>query len=353
MKIKWGVIGCGGIADRRTIPGMMLADNAELIAVMDANGEVAEKVREKYNAKYAFDNYEELLALEEIDAVYIASPVFCHMEQATAAAKAKKHILLEKPMALTADESAQIAAVCEKEGVKLGVGLMMRFHSYHQEMKKIVAAGKLGDIVSMRGQLTCWYPDIPNNWRQNKALSGGGALMDMGIHCIDLLQYITGLKATEVTGFAGTQTFSYNADDSAAIVMKMENGALAMVDSNFNIPDAAAKCKLEIYGTKGSIMAEGTISQVEGGDVSVLISDDSLGYDAAQNRDELVPVKLDVELGNMYTKQVESFGRAIINDTEPEITAADAIFVQTIVERAYAASDNKITSELKYFGKGN
>ena len=341
MKIKWGVIGCGGIADRRTIPGIMLADNAELVAVMDANGEVAEKVREKYNAKFAFDNYEELLAIDEIDAVYIASPVFCHKEQAFAAAKAKKHILLEKPMALTVEESKEIADYCKKEGVKLGVGLMMRFHSYHQAMKKIIAEGKLGDVVSMRGQLTCWYPDIPNNWRQNKALSGGGALMDMGIHCIDLLQYITGLKATEVTGFAGTQTFSYNADDSAAIVMKMENGALAMVDANFNIPDAAAKCKLEIYGTKGSIMAEGTVSQVEGGDVSVLISDDSLGYDAAQNREELVPVKLDVEFGNMYTKEVESFGNAIINDTEPAITAEDAIFVQNIVERAYASSDDK------------
>ena len=341
MKIKWGVIGCGGIADRRTIPGMMLADNAELVAVMDANGEVAEKVREKYNAKFAFDNYEELLAIDEIDAVYIASPVFCHKEQAFAAAKAKKHILLEKPMALTVEESKEIADFCKEQGVKLGVGLMMRFHSYHQAMKKIIAEGKLGDVVSMRGQLTCWYPDIPNNWRQNKALSGGGALMDMGIHCIDLLQYITGLKATEVTGFAGTQTFSYNADDSAAIVMKMENGALAMVDANFNIPDAAAKCKLEIYGTKGSIMAEGTVSQVEGGDVSVLISDDSLGYDAAQNREELVPVKLDVEFGNMYTKEVESFGNAIINDTEPAITAEDAIFVQNIVERAYASSEDK------------
>ena len=341
MKIKWGVIGCGGIADRRTIPGMMLADNAELVAVMDANGEVAEKVREKYNAKFAFDNYEELLAIDEIDAVYIASPVFCHKEQAFAAAKAKKHILLEKPMALTVEESKEIADYCKEQGVKLGVGLMMRFHSYHQAMKKIISEGKLGDVVSMRGQLTCWYPDIPNNWRQNKALSGGGALMDMGIHCIDLLQYITGLKATEVTGFAGTQTFSYNADDSAAIVMKMENGALAMVDANFNIPDAAAKCKLEIYGTKGSIMAEGTVSQVEGGDVSVLISDDSLGYDAAQNREELVPVKLDVEFGNMYTKEVESFGNAIINDTEPAITAEDAIFVQNIVERAYASSEDK------------
>ena len=342
MKIKWGVIGCGGIADRRTIPGMMLAENAELVAVMDANLQAAERVKEKYNAQYAFDNIEELLAIEEIQAVYIASPVFCHKEQAFAAAKAKKHILLEKPMALTSEESKEIAAFCKQEGVKLGVGLMMRFHSYHQEMKKLVAAGKLGDIVSMRGQLTCWYPDIPGNWRQNKALSGGGALMDMGIHCIDLLQYITGLRAKAVTGFAGTQTFSYNADDSAAIVMKMENGALAMVDANFNIPDAAAKCKLEIYGTKGSIMAEGTISQVEGGDVSILISDDSLGYDAAQNREELVPVKLDVELGNMYTKEVESFGRAIANDTEPEITAEDAINVQMIVEQAYKASDDNL-----------
>ena len=342
MKIKWGVIGCGGIADRRTIPGMMFAENAELVAVMDANLQAAERVKEKYNAQYAFDNIEELLAIDEIQAVYIASPVFCHKEQAFAAAKAKKHILLEKPMALTSEESKEIAAFCKEQGVKLGVGLMMRFHSYHQEMKKLVAAGKLGDIVSMRGQLTCWYPDIPGNWRQNKTLSGGGALMDMGIHCIDLLQYITGLRAKAVTGFAGTQTFQYNADDSAAIVMKMENGALAMVDANFNIPDAAAKCKLEIYGTKGSIMAEGTISQVEGGDVSILISDDSLGYDAAQNREELVPVKLDVELGNMYTKEVESFGRAILNDTEPEITAEDAINVQMIVEQAYKASDDNL-----------
>ncbi|MBO4940958.1 MAG: Gfo/Idh/MocA family oxidoreductase [Clostridia bacterium] len=346
-KVKWGVIGCGGIADRRTLPSMMLADNVELIAVMDTNKEAAERCKEKYNAKYAFDNYEELLALDEIQAVYIASPVFCHKEQAFAAAKAKKHILIEKPMALTSEESVEILDACKKEGVKLGVGLMMRFAAYHQEMKKLVSEGKLGDIVSMRAQLTCWYPDIPGNWRQNKDLSGGGALMDMGIHCIDLLQYITGLKAVEVTGFAGTQTFSYNADDSSAIVMKMDNGAFAVVDANFNIPDAAAKCKLEIYGTKGSIMAEGTISQVEGGKVSVLISDDSLGYDAAQNRDELVPVKLDVELGNMYTKEVESFGNAVLNGTKPEITGEDGINVQRIVESAYKASETKIISELK------
>lgn len=346
MKIKWGVIGCGGIADRRTVPGMMLADNAELIAVMDANGTVADRIKEKYNAKYAFDSYEELLKLDEIDAVYIASPVFCHKEQAIAAAKAKKHILLEKPMALTTKDSEEIAQVCKAEGVKLGVGLMMRFSDSHTKMKALVSEGRIGDVVSMRGQLTCWYPDIEGNWRQNKALSGGGALMDMGIHCIDLLQYISGTKATAVTGFAHTQTFSYNSDDSAAIVMKMNNGALAMVDSNFNIPDDAASCRLEIYGTKGSIIAEGTIGQVEGGKVKVMLSDSNLGYDAAQNRDGNTFEDMPYTPGNMYTKEIESFSNAIINGTDPEITAEDGIFVQKIVEQAYASNDEKVTKGL-------
>ena len=82
MKIKWGVIGCGGIAYRRTIPGMMLSGNSELVAVMDTNFEAAKKIKEEFGAKYAFETVEEVLALEEIDAVYIATPVFCHKEQA-------------------------------------------------------------------------------------------------------------------------------------------------------------------------------------------------------------------------------------------------------------------------------
>lgn len=346
MKIKWGVIGCGGIADRRTIPGMMLADNAELVAVMDSNPEVANKIKEKYNAKYACDNYQDLLAIDEIQAVYIASPVIYHKEQAIAAAKAKKHILVEKPMCLTSQEGEEITRICKEEGVKLSVGLMMRFHGYHQEMKKLIADGKLGNIVAMRAQFTCWYPEIKGSWRQDKATSGGGALMDMGIHCIDLLQHITGLKAKEVTGFTGNLTFKYNIEDSASIVLKMDNGAFAYVDSNFNIPDAAARPRLEIYGTKGSIMAESTIGQVEGGKVEVMISDDSLGYDAAQDRNDVKPLELKAELGNMYTKEITSFGNAIINDTQPEIAPLESVFVQRVVEVAYEACENKKYMEI-------
>ena len=340
-KVKWGVIGCGGIADRRTIPGMMLADNAELVAVMDASLTAAQGVRKKYNAAYAFDRYEDLLALDEIDAVYIASPVFAHKEQAIAAAKAKKHILLEKPLGLTLADSFEIIEACEREGVKLGVGLMMRYHAYHQAIKELIAAGKIGEIVSMRAQFTCWYPKMDNAWRQDRSLSGGGALMDMGIHCIDLLQYISGLNAVECTGYAHNQTFGYDADDSAAVIMKMENGAFAYVDSNFNIPDAAAKCPLEFYGTKGSIIAVGTLGQDETGTVEILSCDDSAEYDAQQNRSLVRAETLTVDFGNMYTKEVEAFGKAVLNNTEPPVNGRNSILNQQIIDAIYKQGGGK------------
>lgn len=335
MKVKWGVIGCGGIADRRTLPGMMLADNAELVAVMDANPEAAGRCKEKYNAKYAFDKVEDLLALDEIQAVYIASPVFCHKEQVEQAAKAKKQILLEKPMGLTTEEAAEIAAVCEHEGVKLGVAFMMRFHSYHQKMREIVSAGRIGEVVSARAQFTCWYPEMENCWRQNKKLSGGGAMLDMAIHSIDLIRYITGLEVDDATGFTGNQIFKYNVDDAGVGVYKMNNGALCVVEAAFNIPDDASVGKLEIYGTKGSMIAKGTLAQEEGGTLKVLALDSVGGYDAQQNRSTVAPVPVSVTFGNMYTKEIEAFGRAVLGEGEIPVTAEDAIRSQKAIEDVY------------------
>ncbi len=342
MKLKWGIIGCGGIADRRTLPGMMLSETSEPYAVMDANLALAEKVKEKYGAKYATDRYEDILALDEVDAVYIASPVFAHKEQALAAAKAGKHILLEKPMGMTVADSEEIIAACERAGVKLGVGFMMRFHAYHSAMREVIAAGTIGEIVSMRAQFTCWYPEIEGAWRQKKALSGGGALVDMGIHCIDLLQYISGLDAVECKGYTMTQTFGYEVDDSASVIMKMSNGAVAYVDANFNIPDAAAACPLEFYGTKGSIIASGTLGQDEGGKVQVLACPADAGYDAQQNRSLVEPIELKVTFGNMYTKEIDAFANAVINDTEPPVNGKNTLLVQKVIESIYTTGGSRL-----------
>ncbi|MBQ4517136.1 MAG: Gfo/Idh/MocA family oxidoreductase [Clostridia bacterium] len=337
-KIKWGVIGCGGIADRRTLPGMMLADNAELLAVMDTNREAAERCKEKYSTEYAFDKVEDLLALDEIQAVYIASPVFCHLQQVKAAARAGKHILLEKPLGLDVREAEEIADFCHKAGVKLSVGLMMRFHCYHQKLRELIEQGALGEIVSARGQFTCWFPEMKSNWRQEKHLSGGGALMDLSIHSIDLLRYITGLEVVEVAGIVGNQIFKYNIEDAGSVMMRFSNGAIGYVDSNFNVPDVASKSKLEIYGTKGCAVLHNTLSQVEGGQIEIIYADDSVGYDAMQNREDAKSISVEAEFGNMYTKEIEAFSESVIHDSKVAISAEDAIRSQKIVEAAYASS---------------
>ena len=345
-KVRWGVIAAGGIADRRTIPGMMLADNAELIAVMEVNMDFAEKIRAKYNAKRAYDNVDAILADPEIDAVYIASPVNYHKAQAIAAAKAKKHILIEKPICMTVEDGEEVLRICEEEGVKIATGLMMRYHAYHQAMKDIMDEGKLGKLTTCRAQFTCWYPDMPGAWRQIKSESGGGALVDLGVHAIDLLQYIAGSKVKTVAGMSSTNVFKYEVDDQASTLMELENGAFAYVDVNFNIPDDAALCRMEFYGTCGSMIAEGTLSQVEGGSLKVLLCEDR-GYDAQQNRAPAEPIEVPVEFGNMYTKEIESFGRSILDGQEIQVPAEDAIQVQKVMYAAYESAETRKFVDVK------
>ncbi len=340
MKLRWGVVGCGGIARRRTIPGLCKAENAELYAVMDTNAAFAEEVKEEFGAKYAFSDLESLLALDEIDVVYIATPVFCHKEQVEAVVRTGKHILLEKPMGITSREAEEIEKMCTAANIRLSVGFMMRFHAYHEEVRRLLAEKAIGDIVAIRAQFACWYPDIEGVWRQNKALSGGGALVDLGVHCIDLVQYVTGMRAVEVAAFSDTLSFGYNVEDTSSLMMRMENGATAYIESNFNIPDDAVTGKIEIYGTGGSIVCDGTLAQEEVGTASILISDAG-EYDASQTRGEVKAEKIQVPTGNMYTKEVERFGRAILENTEVPVPAKEAIFIQKIVEAAYRANEEK------------
>lgn len=340
-KLRWGVIGAGGIADRRTIPGMMLANNAELIAVMEINTELAERLRAKWNAKRAYITAESLLADPEIDAVYIASPVFLHAQQARAAADAGKHILIEKPLAMTSEEGEQVVAYCESKGVQIAAGLMMRFGAYVQAMKQAIAEGKIGRVVSGYSQFTCWYPDMPGNWRQSKKNGGGGAMMDMGVHCIDLMQYVTGSKVKEVAAFQDTLTFHYEVEDSSMVMLRLENGAQCVVQSNFNIPDQAAKWRLEFFGDQGRLAGENIIGQVDGGTLDALFCGDVGGYDAQQDTKEVAGTEIPVTFGNMYTREIESFGNSILNNLPLEVPASDAVQVQRVMEAAYRANDEK------------
>ncbi|MBR2019732.1 MAG: Gfo/Idh/MocA family oxidoreductase [Clostridia bacterium] len=343
-KLRFGVIGAGGIADRRTIPAMMEADNVTVVAVMEIDPNKAEQLRAKYNAKFAYTTAEDLVKNPEIDAVYIASPVIFHAAQAKLAADHGKHVLLEKPIAMNSQEGEEVLAYCAARGVQVAAGFMMRFGSHVMAMREAIAAGKIGKVVSGYAQFTLWLPD--GNWRLDKKKSGGGALMDMGVHCIDLMEYVLGSRVTHVGALNETLAFRYDVEDSSTLLMRMENGAQCVVQSNFNIPDAVSKWRLEFFGTKGRLMGDSVIGQIDGGTLNAVFLDEVPGYDAAQQHVEVPEKAIEGDFGNIYRREVESFARSILEGTPLEVPASDAVHVQKIIELAYRSTEENRIFEL-------
>ena len=341
-KLRWGVLGAGGIADRRTLPGMMKAGNAVLAAVMEVDKRSARRLAAKYGAWRAYDSAEELVRDPQVDAVYIASPVALHASQARMAADQGKHILLEKPLALTAQEGQAVADYCRARGVQVAAGFMMRFGSYVRAMRQAVAQGRIGQLVSGDAMFSCWYPEIPGSWRQVKSQAGGGALMDLGVHVIDLIQYVAGSRVRQVAAMHDTMTFGYEVEDASTVLLRLTNGALCTVRANFNLPDQAAKWRLEFFGTRGRLLGDRVIGQEDGGSVDALFLEDAGGYDARQAaKQEAESAHLTVELGDLYTREIESFGRSILEGAPLEAPAEDAVWAQRVAEAAYRSNDEK------------
>src|ERR1035437_4787667 len=150
-----------------------MVSKAELVSVMDISAERAQAVAQQFGIPHWCTTEKELLR-QSVDAVYIATPPNMHCRQVILAAKAGKHILCEKPVAVSIREIARMQAACQAAQVKFMLGFCMRNNVYHKKARELIQSGTLGQMVMGRAELTCWYPPIPEAWRQDIALSGGG-----------------------------------------------------------------------------------------------------------------------------------------------------------------------------------
>lgn len=307
--VRWGVIGAGGIALRRTIPeGILPARGARLVAVMDRSPAVRKDLERRFGVP-AVATVGELLR-QPLDAVYIATPTFQHAEQAIAAARAGVNVLCEKPLARNQREGARIMAACRTAGVKLGVGYMMRFHPAHEQIRRWIAAGAIGKPVCARAQLSCWFPPMAHSWRQERRLGGGGALADLGVHCLDLLEFLLGPIA-EVGAFQARAVQRYRdrtVEDAALALLRFRSGALGTVQVQFNLPDDCADNVLEVEGSEGTLKAVGTIGQTATGTVTLRRTQQRpRRYSYASART------------NLYRAQIEGFSRAVRRAEAPPV----------------------------------
>src|SRR6266699_604144 len=194
-KVRWGLVGCGNIAQKRVAPALRDSSACELVAVARARSQLAESFAKQFGAHKWYSNWRDLVADKEIDAIYISTPVHLHAVQTIAAAEAGKHVLCEKPMALNVDECDRMIAAGRANNVKLGVAYYRHFYPVVNRIKTVVESGEIGTPVLVQINAFEWFdppPGHPRSWLLKKEFAGGGPMFDFGCHRIEVLLNIFG-----------------------------------------------------------------------------------------------------------------------------------------------------------------
>ena len=196
--LGWGIVGAAGIADREMAPAINRCSGGELIGVVSRDQTRASDFAERHGAAQALTSYDELLALADVDIVYIATPNALHPDQVVAAAQAGKHILCDKPLAITVADARRAAEAADAAGVKLGINFQTRHHEVMPEIRDRIANGDIGDPLIVQCELSPGRKLLAG-WRTDSALAGLGTTNNLAIHAYDLLRYLLDDEVIEVT----------------------------------------------------------------------------------------------------------------------------------------------------------
>ena len=263
MTIRVGIIGCGKIAQVRHIPEYAANPNTEVYGFYDINLARAEELAKQYGGK-AFATYEELLADESIEAVSVCAANHVHAEITIAALKAGKHVLCEKPMAVTLPECEAMVAAAKESGKYLMIGQNQRLAKAHAKAKELIEQGAIGRVLTFRtifghGGPETWSVDPgKNTWFFDKTKAAMGAMADLGIHKTDMIQYVLGSKIVKTQAVLTTLDKKdatgglIGVDDNAICIYQMENGVIGTMTASWTYY-AAEDNTTVIYGTKGEL----------------------------------------------------------------------------------------------------
>lgn len=317
-KLKWGLIGCGDISEKRVAPALRDLENCELVTVNRANYTKAKDFARQFGARKWTKDWREILDDEEVQAVYIATPVYLHAEMTIAAAEAGKHVLCEKPMGMNTKECDDMIDACTSNGVKLGVAYYRHFYPAVKRIKDIIASGEIGIVAN--AQINNFEPfnrkpGEPRYWLLEKDKAGGGPMMDMGCHRIEVFTNILG-PIQEAKGFLTNVLYEREVEDTAIAHLLFETGTTAVLTSShaaFEPQDT-----LDVFGCKGSIH----VPVLNEGTMTIKTSDGE--------RVEKHPPH-----ANVHQPLVDDFTRAVLEDREPGVTGEAGRAVTAVEDMIY------------------
>jgi xylose dehydrogenase (NAD/NADP) len=301
--LRWGFLGAARIT-RALVPALRAAPGHELVAVASRSIDKAREHAAQWSIPRAIGSYEELLASPDIDIIYNPLPNSLHAEWTIRAAEAGKHVLCEKPLALTVEDVDRIAAAAKRAGVVVAEAFMYRHHPQTLRIKRLIESGSIGELHLVRGSFT-FNLDRPGDVRRDLAL-GGGSIWDVGCYPISMARFVAGAEPTVVFGHA---IYGPTGIDEGFAGQLMFGDALhAQFDSGFRAP---FRTHTEIVGTTGAIQVTRPFKPTHEETVIVNRGD----------RVEEIRVTSHEEL---YLPEIEDLGRAILEGTPPRVTLADS-----------------------------
>jgi len=331
MSLRFGIIGAGNIAPVHAI-AIASIEGAELVAVADSNPERCQAIAEKHGGT-PYTDYHDLLARSDVDVVTICLPHYLHAPITLEAAAAGKHVLCEKPMAISLAQCDAMIAACEKAGVTLGVIFQGRFEPLALQLKTAIDSGELGQLLWVSAN-TFWHRTDAyyrsGAWRGTWAHEGGGVLINQAIHAIDLLLWLAGAPS-RVTAQIRTLNHQIEVEDCALASLEYENGQLGLIQATtISIPGYPER--LEFYGSQGSAIYHKGQGQLEWHflDADKDHTDSSEASSGAARPMDILPTA--------HIAQFKDFVRAINENRPPAITGQDGRLNIELVEAIYRSS---------------
>ncbi len=333
-KIRFALVGCGlvGPAHARSIGEI---DGAELVVACSRTEANVRAFAAEHGCEWTTD-YAGLLDRDDVDVVSITTPPWCHEEQAAAAAAAGKHIVLEKPIARTIEEGERIIESCRAAKVKLAVIFQNRWRKSYALLKQQVEAGALGELLLGDTYVKWFRPQAyyeNDAWRGTHEGEGGGALINQGIHAIDSLQWIMGPVEWLFGQTTTTRHHNIETEDLGVAMLRYSNGAMGVIEAATalkpGLPD-----KLEIHGTRGTVVVEGgriAVWQVEGQDEAEMkaLADEPTGSGASD------PMAFPI---SWHKQQYEDMVSAIQEDRQPAVDGQEGQKALRIVRAIYESN---------------
>lgn len=309
-KFGFGLIGASTISRERMVGAMNGSGVALPVAVFSRDLARGRTFAAEMGIPKAYDRLDEMLADPEVDGVYVASTNERHHREVLACAAAGRHVLCDKPLAMSLAEAEDMVRACEAAGVVFATNHHMRCGAHHIAMREIVRSGRLGDLVVIRVVHGALLPAHLQTWRINDPATGAGAIMDLAVHDADIVRFLTGDEIVEISAMSKNSGMGTDKiEDTALAIFRTAGGTLGHIHNVFNTP--FNRGSIEIHGTKGSLYARDNMGQSPEGTVHL------------RDADGLREIPLQHE--DLYVRMVRSVVAAARGEGEAACTGQDGL----------------------------